>query len=331
MLRLRDVVWAGVVGSILSMAAVTSPASAQVVFTWDPTVSSVPDACGEATDNCDAIAGAGTGTFDARFLDLTFSSVIDQDISMDGIIDGVGDTFEEVGAGFVSDIAFDLGVTNLADNDLDDDYDVYFVFSGEGIVNSPLSATFVDTVAQPFVAELWLDQKDDTTFTRSADVGNANTVLGGDQDGIAGLAAGAGETTDIPGAGADGPAYTFSNTSDDIRIARSVGLEQGEISFDPGFVPSVLATLFLVDTDIGTLGDSSDDVIQFPGLIPNAALFDGLASIVEGVIPADFTDAIVSGSNISLTRVPEPASLGLLGFGLVGLGFALRRRRRLNR
>ncbi len=318
---LRATAMAGVVAAIGALT-ISAPASAQTV----------------EFDIIPGNVGAGGTSPNGPFtiIDLTVTSVIDQTF-----IGGSLFSFEEYGAGFVNDTG--TGGLGTENPDIDSAYDLYFTFQATGTVDLSSGNVVGGFDTAGFVAELWLDVNNDTTaaITSDAGVGGGPFVTpsgdtGTDNDGFSGLNSDTGTLSSLT------PAFTFGMTGDDILIASATGTDLifSEIDIDGGFTTGQIGAAFTFTSDLDASGDlipdgsSANDVLQFflnGSEIPFSSVladFVGDLADQEGLTAGVFQDAVVQGSSITFQGIPEPTTLAMLGTGLLGLGFAVRRRRR---
>lgn len=156
-----------------------------------------------------------------------------------------------------------------------------------------------------------------------------------------------GEVTALNATG--GFEYTFTSGSFQISAAGG-GTASGSIVGIGGNAAStdivggingdstILATI-LSTTDIFNIFDSNG-VLLNPDFATGAYLFEAVTNnnltsfLGDGAAPCSFnsqasclTFSVASAGDAYIVQVPEPATLGLLGLGLLGMGFAARKRK----
>jgi PEP-CTERM motif-containing protein len=102
--------------------------------------------------------------------------------------------------------------------------------------------------------------------------------------------------------------------------------EQVTIAFD--FAVNI-SGLILVADGHGALPGARTLVINGGSMLASAAMsatWNGVTSIQFNYGGANADQYYISAMNVERSTVPAPAALGLLGFGLAGVGFARRRR-----
>jgi len=200
--------------------------------------------------------------------------------------------------GFTTEAYADFGqyflATTLVPSDLNNTYGLYATFSSTGTIAAPVPLGF------PFPAGTTL-----TTFTGTS--GQASLFVDPNQD--------TGKSFDGSGN------VVLTNTSDDYEILFTNTLVSGVGNFFDYTDNSLDGGRYVLNFSDVTITDPLG--AAFLPTLANLSLsarvtgdFNNLNNPVSGDVDVQFTAA----------PVPEPATLTLLGIGLVGSGFARRRR-----
>ncbi len=217
------------------------------------------------------------------------------DFSYESEVDQVLNTFSETGVGFFGTFRDTLGGPPETGTGLGTAYQLYAVFDGTGNT-APNGAGGINGTFNTFNVSIYIDDNMDTssnTFTVGAGGGNESKTRTG-------------------------------NLADDRLILTGV-LDTGGFHVFGGLAAGDFDVLFRVTSYDNTVWGGQ----AFSGSIIQGDL-NGVNTQVSGVAPppVSFVDGRIIGSGNASFRVPEPASMSLLGLGLIGMGAFLRRKRK---
>lgn len=227
----------------------------------------------------------GGGSFTATYIDFSYQAESDQ---------FADSSFDETGMGFFGTFRDTLGGAPVAGTGLGSEYQLYGVFSGAGTI--ALAGGGIAGVFDTFTFNLYIDPGMDTT---------ASTVTAG-------------------AAGGDQSKFATGTTGDDVLILTGtilVGGPGGSGGFHvfPGLTAGDFDVLMNVDYFLASVwgGDA------FAGPTVLADLNGVNTTIIGAALPGTAaTDTVITGSgNFSAQSIPVPGVLGLLGAGLLGLGW----------
>jgi PEP-CTERM motif len=200
-------------------------------------------------------------------------------------------TFSEQGAGFFSSYRFPNLSDVVQNSGINTNYKLYGVFTGSGTV-APTTGVpgGITATFNDFNLRLFVDPNQNSTITASP----VGTVGG---------------TVSVGGA------------ADDILVGQSAGLIAGEAHAFPGLANGD----FNVQVRLSPVGG----FLSGPFILNLAiADFNGVNTSLQGFSLGSFNSGRIDGSgNLSLTAIPEPSTLLLLGSGLAALGWFNRKPR----
>jgi hypothetical protein len=194
-------------------------------------------------------------------------------------------TFNEQGAGFFSSYRFPTLADVVPNSGINTNYKLYAVFTGSGTVapTAGLPGGITATFTD-FNLRLFVDPNLNSSIIASpvGTVGGTVSILG---------------------------------SADDILVGQSAGLIAGEAHAFPGLANG--------DFDVQVRLNPVGGFLSGPFVLGlTIADFNGVNTTLTGFSLNSFTSGRIDGSgNLSLTAIPEPSALLLLGSGLAALGW----------
>lgn len=199
-------------------------------------------------------------------------------------------TFNEQGAATFGSYRFPNLPDVITNSGINTNYKLYAVFTGSGTVAPTVGIPGGETTTfTNFNLRLFVDPNMNSTITASP-------------------------------VGTVGGTVTVAGTADDILVGQSTGLAAGEAHGFPGLANGDFKVLVNFQPVGGFFGGPVT-------LGLNIGDFNGVNTSLQGFSLGNFNSGRIDGSgNFSMTVIPEPTTLLLVGSGLAALGWIRRKR-----
>jgi hypothetical protein len=147
-------------------------------------------------------------------------------------------------------------------------------------------------------------------------------VLATDGSGTDGLDTGLGETLKL----------SFSSSVEIVNFTFNglIGVDEKTAAAEGGFKASVLGSIGSIEVDASTFDGIEPDVVDFFSLCGDFGLFCNTTTLLFSASDSNPFKGYLESVTVRVNAVPVPASLGLLGLGMAGLGLVARKRRKVS-